>query len=87
MRILPMGDSITEGSANSNYRTTLRTILANAGYEVDYVGTYTANPGNLTDREHEGHSGWRIDQLDSNVAGWFAAIEDPDFILLHIGIR
>lgn len=80
-----MGDSITEGSANSNYRTTLRNILTNAGYEVDYVGTYTANPGTLTDREHEGHSGWRIDQLDSGVAGWFAAIEDPDFILLHIG--
>jgi lysophospholipase L1-like esterase len=85
MRILPMGDSITEGSAASNYRTTLRTILTTAGYEVDYVGTYTANPGALTDREHEGHSGWRIDQLDSNVSGWFSAIEDPDFILLHIG--
>ncbi|MCW1916142.1 GDSL-type esterase/lipase family protein [Luteolibacter sp. GHJ8] len=80
-----MGDSITEGSPSSNYRTTLRTILTNAGYDVDYVGTYTANPGTLTDREHEGHSGWRIDQLDSNVSGWFSAIEDPDFILLHIG--
>jgi lysophospholipase L1-like esterase len=85
MRILPMGDSITEGSAASNYRTTLRGILTTAGYEVDYVGTYTANPGTLTDREHEGHSGWRIDQLDSNVSGWFSAIADPDFILLHIG--
>lgn len=85
MRILPMGDSITQGSAGSNYRTTLRSILTTAGYEVDYVGTNTVNPGSLTDREHEGHSGWRIDQLDSNVAAWFAAIEDPDFILLHIG--
>ncbi|WP_367873652.1 GDSL-type esterase/lipase family protein [Luteolibacter sp. Populi] len=85
MRILPIGDSITQGSPSSNYRPALRTILTNAGYEVDYVGTNTVEPGNLTDREHEGHGGWRIDQLDSNVAGWFSAIEDPDFILLHIG--
>jgi len=85
MTVLPMGDSITEGSGESNYRTTLRSILTAAGYEVDYVGTNTVNPGTLTDREHEGHGGWRIDQLDSNVAGWFAAIKDPDFILLHIG--
>ncbi|MCW1886667.1 GDSL-type esterase/lipase family protein [Luteolibacter flavescens] len=85
MRILPMGDSITEGSGGLNYRAPLRTLLTNAGYEVDYVGTYTANPGPLTDREHEGHSGWTIREIDAKVETWLAAIEDPDFVLLHIG--
>jgi hypothetical protein len=38
---------------------------------VDYIGTQTINSGLLgTDGQHEGHSGWRIDQLDTPMAGW-----------------
>lgn len=89
IKILPMGDSITFGVGGTaelgGYRGPLYTLLENAGYEVDYVGTSTENGASLADPDHEGHSGWRIDQLDSNVAGWFDAIDTPDFILLHIG--
>lgn len=89
IRIMPMGDSITFGSGGTaesgGYRGTLYTLLNNAGYNVDFVGTQTGNSANLLDRDHQGIGGWRIDQLDANVAGWFNAIADPDVILLHIG--
>ncbi len=86
---MPLGDSITDGTSfnpgNGGYRGSLYNMLASFGYNVDYVGTLTINSQNLIEKEHEGHSGWRIDQLDSNIEGWFNAIADPDVILLHIG--
>jgi len=94
IRIMPMGDSITDGSSNDSpdgvggYRGALYTLLTNAGYNVQSVGTLTINSQLLPDiqKPHEGHSGWRIDQLYDNVIGWFGAIAaDPDVILLHIG--
>jgi lysophospholipase L1-like esterase len=91
LRILPMGDSITDGSAfdspdgTGGYRGPLYDSLTTAGFTIDYVGTSTVNSGLLVEKEHEGHSGWTIGQLDANVAAWFAAINTPDFILLHIG--
>ena len=89
IRIMPMGDSITDGTSfnpgNGGYRLTLYNLLTSAGYNVDYIGSLTINSQNLVEKEHEGHSGWRIDQLDSNVAGWFSSLADPDVILLHIG--
>ncbi|YCM46728.1 GDSL-type esterase/lipase family protein [Verrucomicrobiaceae bacterium 227] len=91
LRILPMGDSITDGSSfdspdgTGGYRGPLYDSLTNAGFTIDYVGTSTVNSSQLVEKEHEGHSGWRIDQLDSNVTAWFAAIDTPDFVLLHIG--
>ncbi|MCF7734364.1 MAG: Ig-like domain-containing protein [Akkermansiaceae bacterium] len=91
LRILPLGDSITDGSAfdspdgTGGYRGPLYDLLVAAGYEVDYVGTSTVNSEQLVEKEHEGHSGWTISQIDANVAGWLNAIADPDFILLHIG--
>ncbi|MGV3663476.1 MAG: GDSL-type esterase/lipase family protein [Prosthecobacter sp.] len=89
VRIMPLGDSITLGSGGTSnvggYRGPLFTLLTDAGYVPDFVGTQTGNSSSLTDRDHQGHSGWRIAQLDANVASWFASIADPDVILLHIG--
>ena len=87
VRIMPLGDSITYGaSVAGGYRNKLYQTLTAAGYSVDFVGTQTGNGvGTLPDSDHEGHSGWIIGQLDSNIAGWFGAIADPDVILLHIG--
>jgi hypothetical protein len=44
MRIMPLGDSITDGTASGTpgyggYRGTLHTLLTNAGFNVDYVGS------------------------------------------------
>jgi len=87
VRIMPYGDSITDGApVPGGYRAPLYQLLTNAGYKVDFVGNATDNGASqLPDSNHEGHSGYRIDQLDSEFAGWVNAIPDPDIILLLIG--
>ena len=90
VRIMPLGDSITYGYSSlaspGGYRAPLFQLLTNAGFNVDYIGTVTNNPGpSLPDWDHEGHPGWRIDELDSNFVSWFDQIADPDVILLLIG--
>lgn len=88
---MPLGDSITDGSSfdspdgSGGYRGPLYTLLTTAGYNVDYIGSQTINSSQVPDQNHEGHSGWRIDQLDSNMAGWLASMADPDVVLMHIG--
>ncbi|MCU1659328.1 MAG: ricin lectin [Pseudonocardiales bacterium] len=86
VRIMPLGDSITYGvgsSTGSSYRAALwDRLVGQAGYAVDFVGSQRS--GALPDTDNEGHSGWRIDQVASNVDGWLAAYQ-PDVVLLHIG--
>src|SRR6266496_3489004 len=65
-RVMPLGDSITDG------------------FRVDYVGTLFNGPSNLGDHDHEGHPGWRIDQIDASITGWLRATT-PHTVLLHIG--
>lgn len=86
-RIQPLGDSITFGSgAAGGYRNRLYQLLTASGYNVDFVGTQTSNGvATLPDSDHEGHSGYRIDQIDSGYAGYLAPIAAPDVVLLHIG--
>jgi len=87
LRILPLGDSITRGSgALGGCRAPLYTLLTNAGYNVDFVGTlHDFSPPSLPDPDHEGHSGWRIDQIDAIILSVFQQIAGPDVILLLIG--
>jgi len=87
IRILPLGDSITYGSdVPGGYRLPLYQLLTNAGFNVDFLGTQTNNSAPaLPDPNHEGHIGWRIDQIDSSILGVFGQIADPDIILLLIG--
>lgn len=84
---MPVGDSITYGAgAPGGYRAPLYRLMTNAGYNVDFVGTATDNGAtSLPDPDHEGHSGWRIDQIDSTIEGVFQKVSDPDVILLLIG--
>ena len=96
LRIMPLGDSITHGSQSvrgNGYRAPLYVALTNLGYNVDYVGTQTDNYGKddpfLADSDHEGHSGWKIENASNGIYNFipefFAQIEDPHVILLHIG--
>lgn len=89
-----MGDSITEGAGSTagygGYRKPLFNLLTAGGFNFDFVGTNTANSSLVGDPDHEGHGGWVIGQLDSNLVGWLNAIDvpgvdDPDILLLHIG--
>jgi len=98
LRVMPLGDSITNGTGSNDtagYRGFLWTLLKNAGYNVDFVGSATSNPGTVSgmDVDHEGHGGWKIDdQYNSNGKGiyemlpsWCGMFEAPNVILLHLG--
>ena len=88
LRIMPLGDSITQGAKSENtagYRGPLWTLLKEAGYNVDYVGSSTATPGTVSgmDTDHEGHGGWRLDATQGgsgiyeNLPAWFAKTPAP----------
>ncbi|GAA4607697.1 lysophospholipase L1-like esterase [Actinoplanes octamycinicus] len=84
-RVMPLGDSITEGTqVPGGYRIGLWQRMAAAGYRVDLVGSQFNGPAQLGDHDHEGHPGWRIDQIDANIGGWLRA-STPRTVLLHIG--
>lgn len=85
VRILPLGDSLTSGvgsSDGSGYRARLRGALTAAGLRVDFVGSQRSGTG--ADTDHEGHPGWRIDQIDAQLGRWVRAA-DPDVVLLDAG--
>ena len=85
VRVMPLGDSITEGTqVPGGYRIGLWQRLSAAGYRVDFVGTQFNGPAALGDHDHEGHPGWRIDQIDANITGWLGTA-GPRTVLLHIG--
>lgn len=89
IKIMPLGDSITLGvgstivdGAVGGYRNDLASLLAGAGINFDFVGTL--NDGTGFDADHEGHGGWRADQIETNVFSYLNATQ-PDMVLLHIG--
>ncbi len=85
VRVMPLGDSITEGTqVPGGYRIGLWQRLAAARYTNDFVGSQFNGPSSLWDHDHEGHPGWRIDQIDANVTGWLRT-HNPRTVLLHIG--
>ncbi|MFN8058572.1 MAG: SGNH/GDSL hydrolase family protein [Vicinamibacterales bacterium] len=89
-RIMPLGDSTTQGDANhDSYRRPLWKALAAAGTRVDFVGSQSENHGGGPptrdfDLDHEGHWGWRADEVLADIGGW-AATSLPDVVLLHLG--
>ncbi len=70
-RIMPVGDSITEGvtlggnpnqpdpSLRISYRKKLYELLSGAGYRIDFVGSLSnGTAAGVPDPDHEGHAGW-----------------------------
>ena len=85
VRVMPLGDSITEGTqVPGGYRIGLWQRFGAGGYRVDFVGSQFNGPASLGDHDHEGHPGWRIDQIDANIVGWLNTYQ-PHSVLLHIG--
>lgn len=85
LRIMPMGDSITEGIGNPNgnsYRAPLYDSLINEVSQLDYVGN--SRDGNFSDPENEGHSGWKINDI-AGIANATLIQYRPNIVLLHIG--
>lgn len=98
-RILPIGDSITQGDNSHNtWRRPLWQSLTNAGFSVDFVGSTNrhyagpGNPGSLPpspdfDLDHEGHWEFTADALAAALPGWLTNYPPPDIALLHAGTR
>ncbi|MFG1610611.1 GDSL-type esterase/lipase family protein [Actinoplanes sp. NPDC049265] len=87
VRILPLGDSITYGTgggAPGGYRAGLWQKLTAGGYTTDLVGSQTDGATQPFDADHEGHSGYTIDQIDEQLPLWLPSAR-PDVVLLHIG--
>ncbi|MEU0881456.1 SGNH/GDSL hydrolase family protein [Lentzea sp. NPDC005914] len=83
VRIMPLGDSITDGfNEPGGYRIVLWQRLS--GRNVDFVGSASNGPRVLGDHDHEGHSGYRIDQLDAGIVSWVRSA-NPRTVLLHAG--
>lgn len=82
---MPLGDSITDGfNIPGGYRVRLWELITQAGKSVDFVGSANSGPNSLGDKDHEGHSGWLIDDIDQAVVGWLNSYQ-PSVILLMIG--
>lgn len=91
VKIMPLGASLTEASVgHAGYRFFLWNQLKLAGYsDVDFVGGRSGVSGGSPlysnfDQDHEGHSGFRADEIAENVAAW-ATANPPDVVLLHAG--
>ncbi|MEX2624503.1 MAG: GDSL-type esterase/lipase family protein [Acidimicrobiia bacterium] len=91
IRILPLGDSITEGKkGDATYRYFLWHHLLNAGHDVDFVGSMNGVKGTGVpkypdfDQDHEGHSGWTANQM-AKYAKTFAQQASAQIVLVHLG--
>ncbi len=91
-KILPLGDSITEGIGSSNssaYRGELFHLALEDGKDITYVGSRMAGPsmidGTPFPTAHEGTSGITISGLDMKLPGLLDQIGDAHIVLVHIG--
>jgi lysophospholipase L1-like esterase len=100
-KILPFGDSITEGvksSDNAGYRSQLFKLVVTAKQKVTFTGSLSGGPaqvsGQTFPRMHEGHAGWTIEPGYSEFSGYGgisslvpspALSGAPHIVLLHIG--
>ncbi len=90
-KILPFGDSITEGAKSSDaagYRSQLFKLIVAAKQKVTFTGSQASGPAQVSGqpfpRMHEGHSGWTISQITALVPS--PALDGkPNIVLLHIG--
>ncbi|ODR92733.1 GDSL-type esterase/lipase family protein [Sinorhizobium alkalisoli] len=71
LSILPLGDSITYGVIGSTtdtesggYRKFMLDHLGALNVHVDFVGSLANGPADMEDRDHEGHRGWTLNQLN-----------------------
>lgn len=97
-RIMPLGDSITDGVGSSadkpSYRYELFRLAAMNQKKLTFVGSQQNGPdmvdGAPFPKNHEGHSGWTIDDgggrsgLYPKIEGWLKATP-PHIVTLMIG--
>ncbi|MDZ7374284.1 MAG: Ig-like domain-containing protein [candidate division KSB1 bacterium] len=87
VKIMPLGDSITQGTGSSQsppggYRDDLAASLTAAGVNFDFVGSLQDGTG--FDPDHEGHPAMTALEMKSQVSAWVQAAA-PDVVILQIG--
>jgi lysophospholipase L1-like esterase len=100
VRLLPLGDSITQGGRRDReeytYRYPLFCMLTEAGVDFDFIGsmqrglhadaTWPDCHGVPFDPDHEGHYGWKTARVREELAGWMETYPaPPDIALIHLG--
>ncbi|KAE8444009.1 hypothetical protein EG329_001138 [Mollisiaceae sp. DMI_Dod_QoI] len=90
LRVMPLGDSITEITC---WRAMVWDNLTTAGLadKIEFVGSSTTNSQNCKataatwDHHHEGHSGFlAIDIANKDLTGWLASAK-PDVVMFMLG--
>lgn len=88
LRIMPLGDSITEGwlsSDGNGYRLDLRNLLVASGStNIDFIGS-NSNGNNNPDNQHEGFGGYTINQIFTSLKADHYIFQNPNVVLLHAG--
>ncbi len=88
VRVMPLGDGITDGATGSadstGYRRSLYQELTGYGHKIEFVGGVTSGVPVDFDRDHEGHAGLRADGVADSITSWLDA-NPADLILLHVG--
>jgi acyl-CoA thioesterase-1 len=97
LRIMPLGDSITEAETGHNsYRRQLWKALQAAGCSVDFVGSrrgvsrgfrdsaVASPPSTDFDLDHEGHWDYTTDEIFAALPAWYAA-NPAEVVLIHLG--
>ena len=93
-KVLPLGDSITAGAGadpgdGGGYRVQLFADALGDSLHITFVGSLSGGPNTVDGvtfpKNHEGHIGWKIDQINE-IATTSQALEDlPEIVLLFIG--
>ncbi|KAK4066314.1 CAZyme family CE3 [Trichoderma aggressivum f. europaeum] len=85
MRLMPLGGSITygvESSDKNGYRKYLQDMLIEEGNNVTMLGSRRA--GSMSNNDHEGWRGFRIDQLESKAKNSVQKLM-PNLITINAG--
>lgn len=94
--IAPYGNSITQANdTHQSFRYPLWKKLIDAKIAFDFVGSMNTNFGGGTpsqpdyngipfDKDHEGHWGWRADEILNGMGAWLTKYT-PDMVLMHVG--
>ncbi|SMQ44999.1 unnamed protein product [Zymoseptoria tritici ST99CH_3D7] len=87
LRILPVGDSITEGkerNGNNGWRLPLRNHLVQEGRSVDFIGTKETGDNN-PDNQHEGWGGQAMVVIQEKIMANNILTQHPNLVLLGAG--
>ncbi len=94
LRIMPLGDSITEGaksSDNAGYRSWLTDLYfpgqpgnPSDNLQCDFVGSLSTGPDSMVDKQHEGWPGQNAAFIRDNVRR-FLESNPPQVVFLMIG--